>query len=807
MRQFLSIVVMLSAVSLGWPAHVPAQGCGGTPSSCEPALGPGVNGSRKNYSCCNFAGVNAACAVLNGTTFVEANLSFANITCFPNGVKLRGTDMQRANLSGTNLANADFGQGVNMTSAIVTPATILAGANLPRASLLDIDLRGVNCRGANFTSALMGNDPGGAFATLASGADFTEANLSRIVAPGTDFTGAIMRCATLTAADLPGANLTDVDATCDPNGIKIGTADLRGANLSGANFTEANFGSSDFTGAIVSPTTVFAGAVLTGSDFRNVDLSGVSFRAANLRAALMQDDPGGAFKTLLVGADLTEANLTVLVARGADFSDATLGCALLTGAELSGANLARTDITCDPDGVNFATADLRDADLTAANLTDANLTGTDFTGAKVSPETVLERATLQSAILRNVDLSGVNLRAASLNSAVLTDDPNGLFETRFVGADLSETDLRQVQARGVNLNGASLACALMTAAQLGTASLVGADLTCDPIGVQMNTADFRDADLSGAKLSRGNFTRANLQRANLAGADISDALFCHADLRESSIADAVFTSPPRYLFGTLFPEDFDPVAEGWAQCLCGNDRDCDDGDVCTGEELCDTETGQCFPGIPLFCGTEGETECLAAACDPFHGCLELRPVDDGQFCTRDRGCTFGECQAGECVESPQCDAFLVQVQVVLKRAGKAVPVTCLGERGDVCQAQGFYVPDADDETTDDESIRVVEIDPGPVTAAAKVDCFSVPKGARLTRNVKRKIKGNGRAKLKLKLNRVGKCLLNDAGDDGIGLRIRSILTPRNGAEPRPLEFQVRFIKRPVPSDDDDDSEN
>ena len=64
------------------------------------------------------------------------------------------------------------------------------------------------------------------------------------------------------------------------------------------------------------------------------------------------------------------------------------------------------------------------------------------------------------------------------------------------------------------------------------------------------------------------------------------------------------------------------------------------------------------------CQTINNTDCLKALCEPKTGKCALKPVangtlcDNGQKCTENDVCVFGQCQAGnkscECVTNPDC---------------------------------------------------------------------------------------------------------------------------------------------------------
>ena len=53
-------------------------------------------------------------------------------------------------------------------------------------------------------------------------------------------------------------------------------------------------------------------------------------------------------------------------------------------------------------------------------------------------------------------------------------------------------------------------------------------------------------------------------------------------------------------------------------CTAGEARDCSDGDVCNGEETCDSEVG-CRSGEPLEC--DDGIACTEDSCDPNWLCL------------------------------------------------------------------------------------------------------------------------------------------------------------------------------------------
>src|SRR5690606_35686711 len=88
-----------------------------------------------------------------------------------------------------------------------------------------------------------------------------------------------------------------------------------------------------------------------------------------------------------------------------------------------------------------------------------------------------------------------------------------------------------------------------------------------------------------------------------------------------------------------------------SQCSCAVDADCaqfDDGNPCTGEVRC--VGGQCrvdLATIPL-CHGLAESTCHVAVCNPATGACESQPVPDGHGCNDGDPCTFLDtCAAGD----------------------------------------------------------------------------------------------------------------------------------------------------------------
>jgi uncharacterized protein YjbI with pentapeptide repeats len=156
----------------------------------------------------------------------------------------------------------------------------LAGAHIPKAILINVNL---------------------------TGADLVDANLSGANLSGADLTGANLPRAKLTITYSRGANLT---------GAELGGADLASANLRGANLSGADLSAANLTGAGLTDAKL-TGANLWYASLNLVDLTHVDLTRANLT------------KASLSGAILSDADLT-----RADFSDADLRRAVVSQSQL-----------------------------------------------------------------------------------------------------------------------------------------------------------------------------------------------------------------------------------------------------------------------------------------------------------------------------------------------------------------------------------------------------------------------------------------------------------------------------------------
>ncbi|NOX92578.1 MAG: pentapeptide repeat-containing protein [Gammaproteobacteria bacterium] len=118
---------------------------------------------------------------------------------------------------------------------------------------------------------------------------------------------------------------------CQMEGVKLVTADLRGAHLRNANMGGADLRGAYLGGADIAYTNLvganlsgaeLAQAIMLGANMRNADLAGASLNSADLSYAILQ------------GADLTNADLRESDLSNADLTGATLSASKLEGARL-----------------------------------------------------------------------------------------------------------------------------------------------------------------------------------------------------------------------------------------------------------------------------------------------------------------------------------------------------------------------------------------------------------------------------------------------------------------------------------------
>ncbi len=213
----------------------------------------------------------------NPGEFMDLNACYMSHTRIPM-VNLTGADMRNSDLMGAMLRRA------NLSDCRLNPIHLYR-ADLREAQFVGSLLNGANLRGADCRDA-----------------DFSNADMDRVILSDANLTGANLRGANLSRANLDRANLTGADLT---------GATLNGTALTRANLTNAIFRESDFYEA------VFNGTPLDGADFTGSIMGYTVFQNCNLSAAqgldsVRHDAPStlGADSLVRSGGTIPEAFLT-----------------------------------------------------------------------------------------------------------------------------------------------------------------------------------------------------------------------------------------------------------------------------------------------------------------------------------------------------------------------------------------------------------------------------------------------------------------------------------------------------------------
>jgi uncharacterized protein YjbI with pentapeptide repeats/uncharacterized RDD family membrane protein YckC len=283
---------------------------------------------------------------------------------------------------GSQLTNVDLGR--SRLSQTVSNSTAFFNLVLDKVDLWGVNFKGTNLNQASFKgSRFRGPGADGRWDTYddvtsdlrqasMKQANFTEANLSRVLLNRSDLSGATLNKANLSEARLLSANLS--------------SAQLVGADLRGA---------------------ILENASLTGADIGEAKLNDAEMFGAQLG------------RSIAIGAQLSYANLTKTNWQAADLSGAYLDNANLSNANLSATRLTNVILR----RANLENASLRNADLSLADLQGANVAGADFQGAVLSgsgqdpSEQFVQKPQIgvQSALIKGVDFSQArNLDAKQL---------------------------------------------------------------------------------------------------------------------------------------------------------------------------------------------------------------------------------------------------------------------------------------------------------------------------------------------------------------------------------------------------------
>lgn len=313
----------------------------------------------------------------------------------------RGESLARMDLAGIDLKGADL-QGADLSEAYLEFAD-LSGADLSGAKL-----KGAIAAGVNFSGAKLAR------------ADFSHANLGRCSfigaeGEGIDFRHAALSDSSFEAARLPGARFEA--------GVMM-QANFTSADLSGADFKTPVMMDCRLDGARLNEASIHRAIVMGGSAV-GLDLSG-----AKGESLLFVDVDLDRLK--MPGAELTKLRLVgeKTRARHADFGGAKLPGSNLRSIDLEGANFERSLL----DGADLSEARLKQARFQGSSAQRAHFMKSDLEGARLS-NCNLKEAFLNKARLVQADLSNSNCFGAEFLGVVVG-------ETRFHGANLKRTKLK-----------------------------------------------------------------------------------------------------------------------------------------------------------------------------------------------------------------------------------------------------------------------------------------------------------------------------------------------------------------------------
>lgn len=223
----------------------------------------------------------------------------------------------------------------------------------------------------------------------------------------------------------------------------------------------------------------------------------------------------------LVPDDQVTAGEVTISLRGRDLRFARLERVDLHQADLTEANL---------DGASLAGSDLRDIRFQCADVTIYLLTNDRARARCPSARGAnFSDANLQGSQLRGLDLTGARLDSADLRKAAMSFSV--LVRSSFNAAQMQMADL----SGGVKAQGASFVVANLEGADLNGAQLQAANFS----NAVMPASVLSYAQLEGAKLWEANLEGAEIIAAQLRGADFTRARLNLADLRWSTIWDAL----------------------------------------------------------------------------------------------------------------------------------------------------------------------------------------------------------------------------------------------------------------------------
>ena len=306
----------------------------------------------KQFTSCNFKGVNLQNTIMNDVDFTKCNLEQVDLTgadlyqCkWENNPKCMDMDFINTKINDCDFLNNKMEQS-NLEDSI--------GSNI---KMSNCSLIGSNFSDTQFTNLNIKN-------TNLTKSHFVRAKITDSTFNNCDFSNSILTQSNFIKCTFIHSNFDNT---------------IWNLETSNAIFTDCSFGD-----------TTFIESDLMKVEFINTYLKGIEFSGSNLEGAN------------LTGANLTDADLTDTNLEGANLTGANLTGAILKKSYLNGANLNGANLT----NALLCSARLIDADLIDANLTGANLKNVYLTNANLTD------ANLKDVNLKGVDLTGVNLTGA-----------------------------------------------------------------------------------------------------------------------------------------------------------------------------------------------------------------------------------------------------------------------------------------------------------------------------------------------------------------------------------------------------------
>lgn len=233
--------------------------------------------NEANFDAATLSGAHAFRADLSSCSFTDAVLEGADLSM----ATLSNSSLRNANLSAITATQADF------TGAVMTRAN-LAGAKLVEAifsgaDLSEVDLSKATCIKANFQVAKLHKarlnsadltDSAASEGTIATYADFRDANMDRASWQGVNLSGANLDRITGDGLDLTGCGMSQTSMRrAVAKGVRFDRATIEQSNLSMSNLMEGSFSGARLSSVAMQSANLY-GVNFLDAEFANVNLDG-----------------------------------------------------------------------------------------------------------------------------------------------------------------------------------------------------------------------------------------------------------------------------------------------------------------------------------------------------------------------------------------------------------------------------------------------------------------------------------------------------------------------------------------------------